>query len=198
LYAAALVAVAAVFFAAGFWAGDLTSGKPAASPTPTAEAGPSAKPSAKPKPPRRYLSEMPLVQVTNGWGPVELDRAVGAAAPDDGPPLVLGDTTYQHGLGAHAPSQIRVHPPQGCTAFKAVIGIDASSEGPDGGTVVFQVLADGQVRYDSGMVTRQDQPKPIEVDISGAASVDLVVTDGGDGNHWDISDWADAELVCPA
>jgi serine/threonine-protein kinase len=195
LYAAALVAVAAVFFAAGFWVDELVSGgKPDAKPSAPGK----PKPSGKPKPQTRYLSELPLVQVANGWGPVELDRAIGDTAPDDGGPLVLGDTTYRHGLGAHAPSQVRVHPPQGCTQFAAVIGIDASSEGPDGGTVIFQVLADGQVRYDSGMVTRQDQPKPIQVDISGAASVDLVVADGGDGNHWDISDWADAELVCSA
>src|SRR6266545_3057250 len=164
LYAAALVAVAAVFFAAGFWVDELVSGgKPDAKPSAPGK----PKPSGKPKPQTRYLSELPLVQVANGWGPVELDRAIGDTAPDDGGPLVLGDTTYRHGLGAHAPSQVRVHPPQGCTQFAAVIGIDASSEGPDGGTVIFQVLADGQVRYDSGMVTRQDQPKPIQVDIPG-------------------------------
>lgn len=192
-YGAVLFVVAALCFAAGFWVGDMRQPTaPSSKPGPV----PSSAPAAAAKPQVRYLSEMAFVQVANGWGPVELNKATGNTGPDDGGPLVLGGTTYPNGLGAHAPSHIRIHLPEGCTRLKAVVGIDGASTGPDGGTVTFQVHADGQLRHDTGMVTRQDQPKPIDVDLAGVATVDLVVTDGGDGNHWDISDWADAQLVC--
>ncbi|MGH3736685.1 MAG: NPCBM/NEW2 domain-containing protein, partial [Micromonosporaceae bacterium] len=191
LYAGALVATAAVFLAAGYWLGDLTRPR-AATPDPK----PSASASASPAATIRYLSELAFVQVANGWGPVELDKATGNVGPDDGGPLVLGDTTYERGLGAHAPSHVRIYPPSGCRELTAVVGIDASAVAASGGTVSFQVHADGQLRYDSGIVTWQDQPKPVRVEVAGATTVDLVVTDGGDGNSWDISDWADAQLVC--
>ncbi|MGH3648849.1 MAG: protein kinase domain-containing protein [Micromonosporaceae bacterium] len=190
LYAAALVATAAVFLAAGYWLGDASRQPAAPAPTPT----PSE--SAQPKSEIRYLSQLAFVQVANGWGPVELDKATGNTAPDDGGPLILGDKTYERGLGAHAPSHVRVYPPEGCRELKAVVGIDASAVESSGGTVSFQVHADGQLSYDSGIITWQDQPKPIQVDVAGATMVDLIVTDGGDGNHWDISDWADAQLIC--
>ncbi|MGH3655080.1 MAG: protein kinase domain-containing protein [Micromonosporaceae bacterium] len=188
-----LLVVAALFLAAGYLLGDLTS--TAGTERDTGKSRTPA-PSAEPKPRVRYLSELPFVQVANGWGPVELDTETGDQAPDDGEPMVLGGTTYERGLGVHAPSHVRVHPPEGCGQFKAVIGIDAASEGPGGGTVIFQVHVDGQVAYDSGVVTREAQPKPIQVEVAGAEAVDLIVADAGDGNTWDISDWADAQLVC--
>ena len=197
MFGAALVAVAAVFLGAGFWLGSVNRDaepdrRATADPTPSASAQPSPSPTTR----VAYLSEMPFVQVGNGWGPVELNKSIGGTGPDDGGPLVLGGTTYERGLGVHAPSHVRIYPPQGCTTFKAVIGIDASSTGPIGGTVIFAVYADGQPRFDSGIVTRDSGPKPIQVDISGATIVDLVVGDAGDGIDYDIADWADAHLVC--
>jgi hypothetical protein len=37
---------------------------------------------------------------------------------------------------------------------------------------------------------------PVDVDVTGAAIVELVVGDGGDGNGSDHADWADARLSC--
>jgi serine/threonine-protein kinase len=200
VHGAVLVVVAALFFAAGFWAGDLGSRpQPTASAASAGSAGgakPSAAPSGPPKASVRYLNDMAYAQIANGWGPVEVNKATGNTGIDDGGPLVLAGTTYQSGLGAHAPSHIRLYPPQGCTRFKAVVGIDGSSTGPGGGTVTFQVHADGQLRHDTGVLTRDVAPTPIDVDVTGAKVLDLVVTDGGDGKDWDISDWADAHLVC--
>jgi serine/threonine protein kinase len=192
---AVLIVVAALCFAAGFWAGDLGSDPP---PAPSSKAAPkaSAAPSKLPGASARYLNDMAYVQVANGWGPVELNKATGNTGVDDGGPLVLAGTTYEKGLGAHAPSHIRIYPPRGCIRFKALVGIDASSTGPDGGTVTFQIHADGQLRHDTGVVTRATQPTSIDLDVTGVNTLDLIITDGGDGNHWDISDWADAHLTC--
>jgi serine/threonine protein kinase len=102
-----LVVVAALCFAAGFWVGELGGvPKPAASSRPASKA--SDVPSKPPGASARYLSDMAYVQVANGWGPVELNKATGNTGVDDGGPLVLAGTTYQRGLGAHAPSHNRI------------------------------------------------------------------------------------------
>jgi hypothetical protein len=36
----------------------------------------------------------------------------------------------------------------------------------------------------------------LEVDLSGATVVDLLVGDGGDGTGLDHGDWANAQLAC--
>lgn len=189
LFVAALVAVA-VLGVAGGYALRYTTARPPAPRTP------SASPTPAPTAVRTYVTDLPSTQVTNGWGPVERNHSVGGQAPDDGGPLVLGATTYQHGLGTNSPSQVRLYPTGGCTSFTAMIGIDAMAVQVQAGSVAFQVVADGKVVYDSGVVNWQTPPKPVQVDVSGVQVLDLVVTDGGDGNANDNADWADAALVC--
>ncbi|MGA8115782.1 MAG: NPCBM/NEW2 domain-containing protein, partial [Actinocatenispora sp.] len=161
-------------------------------------AHPGAGRSASPAPTavQRYVTDMPYTQVTNGWGPVERNRAVGGEGADDGGALTLGSTAYDHGLGANAPSQVRLYPAGGCTSFTATVGIDAAAVAAGGGTVTFQVAGDGKPLYDSGVVTWETPPKPVQVDVTGVQVLDLVVGDGGDGLGNDNADWADASLVC--
>jgi alpha-galactosidase len=56
--------------------------------------------------------------------------------------------------------------------------------------------ADGTKVADSGLLTTADAAKHLTADVSGATFVRLVVTDGGNGNDSDHSDWADAQLTC--
>ena len=46
------------------------------------------------------------------------------------------------------------------------------------------------------MRTWQDPALPLAADLHGAQYLRLVVTDGGDGNSYDRSDWAAARLTC--
>jgi alpha-galactosidase len=184
-----LVLVAALGVAGGY-------GLRYATARPAAARTPSASPTPAPTAVRRYATDLPSIQVANGWGPVERDHAVGGQAPDDGGPIVLGTTTYQRGFGTNSPSQIRLYPAGGCTSFTAMVGLDATAVQVQAGSVSFQVVADGKVVYDSGVVNWQTPPKPVQVDVTGAQVLDLVVTDGGDGNANDNADWADAALVC--
>ncbi len=193
----AMVTVAALCGVIGFWLGAASAdsnGDPTA--TPTSSPSASADASASPTTQISYLSELPLVHVTNGWGPVELDRSVGELGVDDGSPITLGGTGYERGLGVHAPSHVRAYPNQTCISFRAVVGLDGEMNG--GGSVVFQVYADGQLVYDSGLVLGTEAPRPVNLDITGVAVLDLVVTDGGDGPGQDHADWADALLECQA
>jgi hypothetical protein len=62
--------------------------------------------------------------------------------------------------------------------------------------VTFSVVADGTALTTTPVLYGSSDPYPMDVDISGAQMVDLVVGEGGDGNGHDHGDWADARLTC--
>lgn len=198
LQLAAYATVAILCLAAGYWVGVFSTEKTAAGGNPGAKPSESVSLSPTPSPTQRvvHVSDLPFVQVENGQGPVELNRATGGGDPDDGPPLTLDGNVYAKGLGAHAPSRVRFYPGGGCAAFSARVGLDARAVEAQNGSVSFQVVADDRVVYDSGIVRFSDPSRPVQVDVSGAQRIDLLVTDGGDGRDWDHADWADATLVC--
>ncbi|MGW1562483.1 beta-galactosidase [Streptomyces sp. NPDC002144] len=145
-----------------------------------------------------YVSDLPFQSSSNGWGPVERDQSNGESAQGDGLPLRLHDVAYAKGLGMHAAASVRVWIGGTCTRFRAALGLDQETYGrPDGpATVAYSVLADGVTVYESGTVDRDTATKPIDVDVTGARRLELVVADAGDGNALDHADWADARLSC--
>lgn len=48
------------------------------------------------------------------------------------------------------------------------------------------------------MLTNADPAQTLSAEVSGADTVQLVVTDGGDGVDSDHADWTDARLSCAA
>ncbi|HEY9415875.1 MAG TPA: NPCBM/NEW2 domain-containing protein, partial [Pseudonocardia sp.] len=140
-----------------------------------------------------YVSDLALVKAVNGWGPVEKDSSNGEDAAGDGRPLSIGGTTYTKGLGVHANSQVRVYLGGGCTRFTATAGVD--DEVGDGGSVSFQVIADGRSLTTTPVVRGSDGGSGIDVDVTGARWLDLSVDGDGDVSS-DHADWADARLTC--
>ena len=108
-----------------------------------------------------------------------------------GKPISIGGKTFSRGLGTHAHSEIEIPLGGAFTRFQASVGADDEI---DGGSVGFEVLVDGQKRFESGVMRKGDAAKVVDVDVSGANSLRLVVTDGGDGITCDHADWADACL----
>lgn len=140
-----------------------------------------------------YLSDMEWRSADNAWGPVERDMSNGRDGAGDGPPISIAGVPYEKGLGVHAPSRIVYELGGGHDRFTAVVGIDdfSANQGSNG-SVVFQLWADGAQVYDSGTVTVATGAVPVEVDITAVDVLELVVTDGGNGNTHDHSSWADA------
>ena len=64
------------------------------------------------------------------------------------------------------------------------------------GSVTFSVVADGRTLLTTPTVTGASAGAPIDVDVTGASIVDLIVADAGDGNGNDHADWAGARLRC--
>jgi glucose/arabinose dehydrogenase len=140
-----------------------------------------------------YVSDLPFVSSTNGWGPVERDRSNGEQAVGDGGPLRLDGTTYPKGLGVHADSSVVIDVPNGCSRFNALSGID--DEVGDLGSVTFEVWADGTRLLISPGLTGASAPYAIDLDIDGRQQLRLVVNGGGNIEH-DHADWVDARFIC--
>ncbi len=132
------------------------------------------------------LSRIDLHAVEQEWSDAKRDRSV------DNNPLRIGGTTYATGIGTHAASLLELKLAGNALRFRAVVGLD--DEATDRGSVRFLVFADDKPRFDSG-VMRKGPGKAIDVDLTGAKSLRLVVEDGGDGIDNDHADWADATLT---
>ena len=143
-----------------------------------------------------YLSDG--FQALNGvcqqqWGKPGINTTV--VPPDGRPasPLRIGETVYEKGLGLHAPSEAVFELPEGeYAALVADIGIPQQG---GHGSVVFQVFVDGEQRFDSGVMSDKDAARTVNLPVTGARQLRLVVTDAGDGIACDVANWANARLV---
>jgi hypothetical protein len=141
-----------------------------------------------------YAGDLPWLRIRNGWGDPEVDRSNGERAPDDGVSIQIGTTSFEHGIGAHAPSRIVVDLGGRCSLFLADVGVDA--EVGAAGSVVFEVWGGGELMATSGLVRGSETPVPLAAEVEGLLSVALVVTTGGDGPANDHADWGEARFVC--
>jgi len=144
--------------------------------------------------PVSYAGDLPWLSVKNGWGDPEVDRSNGERAPDDGGPMQIGTISFDHGIGAHAPSEIVVDLGGSCSLFLADVGLDEEVGGA--GSVVFEVRDGAEVLASSGPVRGSQAAAPLSADVTGLSSVSLVVTTAGDGPANDHADWGDARFSC--
>ncbi|MEN3267335.1 NPCBM/NEW2 domain-containing protein [Pseudonocardia sp.] len=138
------------------------------------------------------LSHHPWISATSGWMSPTIDESVGG-----GSPISLVGQTYPTGIGVASPSLVRYYLGQQCSRFTATVGLDDAvrNVGPEGATSTFQVIGDGKVLYDSGVIDR-DHPQQVDVNLTGVHVLDLVVGDAGDGGYNDRADWAAPTATC--
>jgi alpha-galactosidase len=135
------------------------------------------------------LESLDLSNMTLGWGDVHTNQSV------EGHPLTIGGKAFAHGVGTHAASEFTVRLSGQNIRFHSWVGVDDETEKK--GSVDFQVFVDGIKKADSGVLHGGEPAKELRVDMNGAHSARLVVTDAGDGNDYDHADWADAYFVSP-
>lgn len=111
-------------------------------------------------------------------------------------PLRIGTKSFQHGLGTHSISVIRLTSPEPIQKFAAFIGVDSNDRTQGGmGSVTFAVLANDSEVYQSKVMRGGQGPERVEVDVKGAKVLELKVGDAGDGPACDHADWADAAIT---
>ena len=139
-----------------------------------------------------YVSDLTPTSATNGWGSFEKDTSNGEQAAGDGHTITLNGVTYAKGLGVHASSDLKYNLAGQYTTFTSDIGVD--DEVANNGSVDFQVLVNGVKVFDSGVMTGSSATQTVSLSLAGANSLELIVSDGGNGNAYDHADWAGARL----
>jgi pimeloyl-ACP methyl ester carboxylesterase len=109
----------------------------------------------------------------------------------DGGAMVIGDKTYQRGIGTHANSDILFFLDGEYQRFHAEVGVQ---HGPRG-TVRFTVFADGKAVFESGMMLREHAAQVVDLDLTGVSELRLTVDDGGNGKGGDHANWAEAYVT---
>ncbi|MHB9006190.1 MAG: NPCBM/NEW2 domain-containing protein [Limisphaerales bacterium] len=140
-----------------------------------------------------FLSEHPerIIQSTQSWGVLGLDTAAHDSGRA-GEALRIGDQPFERGLGHHANGTIHVLLEGEFVAFEAEVGLHPCG---GGGSVVFRVFVDGELRFDSGVMRAGEIAKPVQVNLTGAQELRLEALDAGDGIACDMANWAEAQLV---
>jgi hypothetical protein len=137
------------------------------------------------------LSSLQWVSATVGWGTVQKNLSI------KGNPITLRGTTYSTGIGTHAVSQIVYNLAGQYASFVSDVGIDDETAGQ--GAVDFQVIGDGKILFDSGVLTGTSPVVHINVSVAGVQQLTLVATNGIAGSiDYDHADWAGAQLLLGA
>lgn len=110
----------------------------------------------------------------------------------DGQPLLLAGQTYSRGLAIRSRTELTYRLPGEYRRFVAVAGIDDRMRPL--GHVKFQVYADQQLLLDRE-VSGGDEPLPVDLDLTGATRLRVVVDFGQDLDISDHFNLCDARIV---
>ena len=123
---------------------------------------------------------------------LEAVRACGELTVEDAVPTILDlldDLPEIRGAAILALSQIG-----GEEAGPAIHGL-MDDEVSDSGTVMFRVIADDQLVFESPAMTGANVKQLMDLNIQGVRELRLLLLDQGDGNENDHGDWIDARLI---
>lgn len=134
-----------------------------------------------------WLDQLDLSAASQGFGVAKKNKSV------DGKTITIAGKTFTHGFGTHAVSSLSVLLQGKATSFSAQVGIDDEVTGHEP-AVAFEVYGDGKKLWSSGVMHLGDAARPCNVPLTGVQKLELVVTDGGNGNFYDHADWADAKF----
>lgn len=134
-----------------------------------------------------WLEDLDLTHMLQGWGEARARMSVCEK------PLRIGGREFEHGVGTHARSEIRVEL-KGCARrFTAWVGVD--EEVGAEGAVRFEVWADYELKHRTETLRGGMAPVAIDVDLNDAGHVVLVVEKTLYSTGSDHADWADAKFI---
>ncbi len=116
--------------------------------------------------------------------------------------ISLNNGVFEKGLGTNANSEIQ-YDVRVYKRFESWIGLDDELDMlfPNYASVVFKVLLDGKVVFESDVFRQESPPKFITVSLNNAHKMTLIVDDADTGSPegnliWgDHANWADAKLI---
>ena len=134
-----------------------------------------------------WLDQLDLSTATQGYGIPMKNKSI------DGKPLTIAGKTFERGFGSHSESSLMILLNGKATEFLAQVGIDDEVAGHEP-AAEFVVYGDNKKLWSSGVMHLGDATIPCSVKLDGVKKLELVVTDGGNGNYYDHVDWVDARF----
>ncbi|MDX9867454.1 MAG: glycoside hydrolase family 2 TIM barrel-domain containing protein [Kiritimatiellia bacterium] len=134
-----------------------------------------------------YLTDLDISKTRQGWKEAARDfNLLGSR-------LRAAGRSYTNGMATCSPSELYVDL-AGARRFLAEVAVDDAGDRPDA-RLVFQVIGDGRLLWQSAPMRRGDKPVPVEVDVSPYATLLLRVDPWQDGKAGDHADWLNARWV---
>ena len=141
-------------------------------------------------PPELSLTQLEPRHSTGRWRGFELDEMLSPA------PLSLGGKPYEHGLSSFAGSEVEYDLKGLYDTFSALAGLDASDT--DNSSAEFIVLGDGKELWRSGVLKKSDEPKTVQLGITGVHKLVLRTTGADERSRRAQVDWVEPRLTRPA
>ena len=111
-------------------------------------------------------------ETTAGWA--DDPWPVGRGENLDGGPITIAGRPFETGLVLHAPATLEWRLPRGVRRFTATAGIEDARRTLGVGEVTLTLTGDGRELF-SGRLTHEDDPVPLDLDLSGVKVLTLTV-----------------------
>lgn len=134
-----------------------------------------------------WLDELDLTAATQGYGTPKKNKSL------DGKTMTIAGQTFQRGFGTHATSSLLVLLDGKAKSFTAKVGLDDEVKGQRP-AVEFVLNGDGNKLWSSGIMHLGDSARLCQVSLAGIQKLELIVTDGRNGDYYDHANWADAQF----
>jgi alpha-galactosidase len=115
-------------------------------------------------------------------------RGRGAAGQPAGSPITLGGVTYEHGIGTLSINELIIDLKGQATRFLAMVGLNDNAGRQ--GSVTVEVWLDNRKVLISEVLRAGSPPLEVDVDLTGARFLELLIDDGNDVSTGDYADWA--------
>ena len=133
-----------------------------------------------------FLDEMDLSGMKTGWGIPQIKKSFKET------PLSIGNKVYTRGVGTIATSSYLINVNRTGKSFHSKVGVDDSSN--ESGSVIFYILGDKKILWESGLMRKGDSAKVADLDIREISKLGLLISDGNDGNSRDYANWIETKI----
>ncbi|MBP5273855.1 MAG: alpha-galactosidase [Abditibacteriota bacterium] len=123
---------------------------------------------------------------------------IGRAADPMASKVSLGGKQYEHGLGLHANTQLRITFGEPVKSFSALGGIDGVQKKGSPASVGFRMAADGKEVFPRTVLRAEDPVIKPSISLEGVRTLEIFIDDAGDGISCDQFDLCDAYFVTAA
>jgi len=133
-----------------------------------------------------YLDQLDVRYMLQDWGTPAVNKSI------MGTPLSVAGVGYSRGIGTHSISRYMLRVDGKARSISGFAGADDRNDYDS--DMEFQILADRQVLWSSGILRKGMPAQPFELDLSGVDKLVLMVREAGDGIMYDHADWLDVKI----